>query len=449
RAKGRRDLVIDQMLDQGMLEPAVAERAKAAPLGVGASGRLSDHSYPAFVDLVRRQLQRDYQEEDLTSEGLRIFTTLDPWAQREAQRLLDEQLQRLDRKNEGQLQGAVVLVGAQGGEVRALVGGRSTSFAGFNRALDAVRPIGSLVKPAVYLTALARPQRYSLLTPLDDSAVTLRQRDGQVWQPRNFDQQEHGAVPLHRALAQSYNLATVRLGLDLGLESVMATLQALGIERELAPLPSLLLGAVSVAPLEVAQVYQTLASGGYRAPLRAIREVLTADGQPLNRYPLTVSRAAEPGPVFLLSRNLVEVVREGTGRGLTRYLEAGREVAGKTGTTNDLRDSWFAGFGGDTVGVVWIGRDDNGPTGLTGSSGALPVWGRVMEALDATPLVLTPPDGVEYSWILPDAGLLADESCDGAVAFPFLRGHAPQIQSSCMQQPRETGVGGFFERLFR
>ena len=447
RAKARRDLVLEQMAGQGMLDAATLAKAKAAPLGVGAQGRHSDHSYPAFVDLVRRQLQRDYREDDLTSEGLRIFTTLDPWAQRQAQRLLDDQLDRLGGKMDGQLQGAVVLVGAQGGEVRALVGGRAAGFSGFNRALDATRPMGSLVKPAVYLTALSNPARYSLLTPLEDRAITLKLRGGQIWQPQNFDHQEHGTVPLHRALARSYNLATVHLGLDLGLDKVIHTLHALGIEREIPPLPSLLLGAVSVSPVEVAQMYQTLASGGYRSPLRAIREVLTTDGQPLQRYPLTVNRVVEPGPSFLLTRNLVEVVREGTGRGLARYLGAEPEMAGKTGTSNDLRDSWFAGFGGDQVGVVWIGRDDNGPTGLTGSSGALPVWGRLMAKLKAVPLSLTAPDGVEYAWVLPDSGLLADERCDGAVSFPFMAGYAPQTRSSCMQ--RQGGVGGFFERLFQ
>lgn len=449
RAKSRRDLVLDQMAELGMLDAATLTRAKAMPLGVGVQGRHSDHRYPAFVDLVRRQLQRDYREDDLTSEGLRIFSTLDPWAQRAAQRLLDEQLARLDRKQEGQLQGAVVLVGAQGGEVRAVVGGRANAIAGFNRALDAIRPIGSLVKPAVYLTALARPERYSLLTLLDDTAVALKLPNGQTWKPQNFDRKEHGMVPLHQALAQSYNLATVRLGLDLGLREVAGTLQALGIERDIPPLPSLLLGAVSVSPLEVAQVYQTLASGGYRSPLRAIREVLTGDGQPLQRYPLTVSRVADPGPVFLLSRNLVEVVREGTGRGLASHLGEGREVAGKTGTTNDLRDSWFAGFSGDQVGVVWIGRDDNGSTGLTGSTGALPVWGRLMRALRVEPLQLNAPDDIDYSWVLPDTGLLADQGCDGAVSFPFLRGHAPRVRSSCVEREPTQGVGRFFERLFQ
>ena len=455
RAKARRDLVLDVLFRQGGLDAAALAIAKAAPLGVSEKGRTSAHSYPAFVDLVKRQLQRDYREEDLTSEGLRVFTTLDPWAQREAQRLVDEQISRLDKtagRSDNQLQGAVVLTSAQGGEVQALVGGKSARFVGFNRALDAIRPIGSLVKPAVYLTALSRPDRYHLLTPLEDEAITLRGRDGQVWQPDNYDRETHGRVALHDALTRSLNLATVHLGLDLGLDAVIETLRSLGVEREIAPLPSLLLGAVSASPIEVAQIYQTLASGGFRSPLRAIREVLTETGEPLQRYPLTVNRAADAGPVFLLGRNLVEVVRMGTGRGLSSYLGERFEVAGKTGTTNDLRDSWFAGFTGDRVGVVWIGRDDNGPTGLTGSSGALPVWGRLMRSLQATSVSLTTPESVDYQWILPESGLLADRQCPGAVAFPFVKGSGPREWSACAQRAESseaTGLPGFFERLFR
>ncbi|MEJ2575784.1 MAG: penicillin-binding protein 1B [Gammaproteobacteria bacterium] len=451
RAKARRDRVLDAMAEQGSVGDDAAAGAKAKPLGVTPRGRSSTDSNPAFVELVRRQLRRDYREEDLTSEGLRIFTTLDPWVQHQAGQALDEglaELARAGRKGADRLQGAGVVAGTQGGEVHALVGGRSADVAGFNRALDARRPIGSLVKPAVYLAALARPQAYTLLTPLQDRAVTLRTRDGQVWQPQNYDREEHGEVPLHAALARSYNLATVRLGMAVGLDAVVETLHAMGVEQEVQAFPSLLLGALSLSPLEVAQVYQTLASGGYRAPLRAIREVSTADGVLVQRYPLSVRRVLQEAPVFLLTRNLVEVTRTGTGRGLARYLDTKAGYAGKTGTTNDLRDSWFAGYGRDEVAVVWLGRDDNGPTGLTGSSGALPIWGRLMAALGAAHLETAAPDGVARVWVNPATGRLADEGCAGAVAFPFIGGSAPRERDPC-----SGGAGGaepgFFERLWR
>ncbi|MDJ0741164.1 MAG: penicillin-binding protein 1B [Gammaproteobacteria bacterium] len=447
RALERRNLVIDQMAAQGFIGAEQASQARARPLDVSARGATHGQRVPAFVDLVRRQLRRDYREEDLTSEGLRIFTAFDPWVQQQAVDALRGRLARTEKArglDAGSLQGAVVVVAAQNGEVQALVGGRDADYAGFNRALDAVRPIGSLVKPAVYLTALTQSRRFTLTTPVDDAEVDMRLPGGQRWQPRNYDRTTYGAVPLHDALSRSLNLATVNLGLQVGLDNVIATLRALGVTREIQPFPSLLLGALSLPPLEVAQVYQTIAAGGFRSPLRAIRAVLDAEQQPLQRYPLTVVEAAAAAPVFLLTRNLVEVTEAGTGAGLRRLLPERLQVAGKTGTTNDLRDSWFAGFSGDRVAVVWVGRDDNGPTGLTGAQGALPVWGDMMRRIDTVPLQMLPPAGVEYHWV-DAAGQLAAEHCDGATAFPFVAGSQPATVAACVEQ-REAG--GFWRGLF-
>lgn len=447
RALQRRNLVLEQMQAQGLLDPDSAARAMAQPLGVSARATLQAQRVPAFVDLVRRQLRRDYREEDLTSEGLRIFTTLDPWVQSQAATVLDNRLAAIEKSRgitAGSLQGAVVVASAQQGEVQAVVGGRDAGFAGFNRALDAVRPIGSLVKPAVYLAALSLPARYTLVSRVDDRPVDLTLPGGQRWQPHNYDRKVHGAVPLHEALAQSLNLATVNLGLELGLPRVIDTLRALGVARDIDAFPSLLLGALSLSPLEVTQMYQTLAAGGFRSPLRAIRAVLDADQRPLQRYPLTVSEAVDPGATFLLTRNLVEVAESGTAAGLRRLLPAALQVAGKTGTTNDLRDSWFAGYTADRVAVVWVGRDDNASTGLTGASGALPVWGALIAGLDTQALQRQPPSAVEYHWVDRD-GRLADQHCDGAVAFPFIAGSQPAERAECA---RPTNIGGFLRGLF-
>ena len=445
RAKPRRDLVLDAMLAQGFIDAAGAAEAKAQPLGVTARGRLEGHRYPGFIQLVRRQLQRDYREEDLTSEGLRIFTTLDPWEQRQATRGVAAQLSAIEKARNlpaGELQAGMVIASPQGGEVRALVAGRDAGRSGFNHALDAIRPIGSLVKPAVYLTALSRPAEFTLVSLLDDQPVDMQLPNGDRWQPQNYDRQLHGQVPLHVALATSLNLATVDLGMQLGVERVVDTLEALGAREDIPAYPSLLLGAVSMSPLEVTQLYQTIAAGGYRAPLRAIREVLDAQHAPLQHYALEVRQTVDPVATFLLTANLQEVVEQGTARGLRRYLGE-LPVAGKTGTTNDLRDSWFAGFGGDRVAVVWVGRGDNKPTGLTGSSGALPVFGKVMQQLQLAPLVQAPPAGVSYHWI--DAGgMLSAEGCEGAHPVPFASGSEPQLRSSCADAP----LGGFLRGLF-
>ncbi|MEJ1364995.1 MAG: penicillin-binding protein 1B [Candidatus Sedimenticola sp. (ex Thyasira tokunagai)] len=447
RAKERRNLVLEMMRDQGLITAGEYKGAATAPLGIDSSKGRGKGRYPAFMSLVRRQLHRDYREEDLNSEGLRIFTTLDPWTQGRVESRVARKLSKLEKKHAlptGKLESAAVLVDSQSGEVRALVGGRHPGYAGFNRALDAVRPIGSLVKPAVYLAALMQPERYTLLTPLDDAPLTLKGADGVLWSPGNYDKKSHGLVPLHQALAKSYNLSTVRLGLDIGLDRVAELLRQMGMSRPLTPVPAMLLGAVSLSPLEVAQLYQGFAAGGFYSPLRAIRAVQSSDGEPLQRYPLTVRQAVPAGPVYLLNRNLQEVTRSGTGRGLSSYLDKNLNIAGKTGTTDDLRDSWFAGFSGDRVAVVWLGRDDNKPAGLSGSKGALQVWGDMMGELQPAPLELLKPDSIETVWVDPASGFLADESCDEARRFPFVEGSAPKTRSSCIGRG-----GGAVERFFR
>ena len=446
RALERRNLVIRQMQEQGFIDSAQADAAAARPLGVTAAGGRGVQRVPAFIDLVRRQLRRDYREQDLTSEGLRIFTTLDPWVQRQAVDALAGRLDRIEAASgvaSGTLQGAVVVAATQSGEVQALVGGRDAGYAGFNRALDAVRPIGSLVKPAVYLAALSRPERFTLTSTIEDKPVDMALPGGQRWQPNNYDREVHGKVMLHDALARSLNLATIDLGMAVGLDNVKATLQALGVEREIQAYPSLLLGSLSLSPFEAAQVYQTLAAGGFRAPLQAIREVLDADQQPLQRYPLSVMQAADPRAVFLLNRNLVEVTESGTARAL-RGLLPGIEVAGKTGTTNDLRDSWFAGFSADRVALAWVGRDDNAPSGLTGAQGALPVWADLIRRLAPRSLQLLPPSGVEYHWVDRE-GRLSAEHCDGVVAFPYIAGSQPRQHAACGDTRSD---GGFWRGLF-
>jgi len=449
RAKTRRNLVLKLLYEQGVIEEDQLKAATKAPLGVAQKGKrwASGSGYPAFMDVVRDQLHRDYAEEDLNSEGLRIFTTLDPQVQYAAEKAVSGRLKALEKAHglpKGKLETAAVVAGTDGGELKAVVGSRSAGYSGFNRALSSRRSIGSLIKPAVYLAALTKSQRYNLLTGIDDGPIEVHTQDGQIWVPENFDKESHGVVPLHTALAKSYNRATVRLGMGIGLRSVATTLKDLGIEQKVDLFPSLLLGAVALSPMDVTQMYQTLATGGFRAPLRAIREVTDAHGEPLNRYPLNVRQVADSAAVYLVDKTLQEVVAEGTGRSLSRWLPSNLALAGKTGTTDELRDSWFAGFSGDSVAVVWVGRDDNKPAGLTGSRGALQVWGDIMSRIDPAPLVLAMPDDVEMAWVESSTGLRADENCKGAFQFPFVRGSAPTVESSCMQKQNN-----FFWSLFK
>ncbi|MDJ0891750.1 MAG: penicillin-binding protein 1B [Gammaproteobacteria bacterium] len=432
RAKIRRDRVLDILASQGVIDAGEAKVARREPLGVTPLPPGGTSDFPAFMDLVRRQLKRDYQEQALTSEGLRIFTTLDPRVQAVSEQALGQRTARLEKAAQlpdGSLEGAVVVSNASG-EILALVGGRHARFAGFNRALDAVRPVGSLIKPAVYLAALSTG-RYTLATPLDDTPLRVQGPDGEVWAPRNYDRQVHGSVPLHTALAQSYNLATARLGFAIGIRQVLHTLERLGVERDIPAYPAVFLGAVNLSPIDVAQMYQTLASGGFRTPIRSILEVTTADGEPLARYPLALEQVASPENAYLLTAALQSAVSSGTGRSLAGRLPAGMAPAGKTGTTDELRDSWFAGYTGDFLVVTWLGRDDNKPAGLTGAGGAMQVWADILIRLRSRPLNPVQPPNVEYAWV-DGQGRLSGARCSGAVQLPFVRGTLPTENSACV-----------------
>jgi penicillin-binding protein 1B len=208
--------------------------------------------------------------------------------------------------------------------------------------------------------------------------------------------------------------------MDIGVTEISRTLRELGVEGTIPAYPSLFLGAIDLSPLEVGQMYQTLASGGFYTPLRAIREVLTAEGKPLQRYGLAIKQVIEPAPSFLINYLLTEVVKQGTARALAAELPGVMPLAGKTGTTDDLRDSWFAGFGSDVLAVVWVGRDDNQPAGLSGASGAMRVWSNLMKRISPSPLHLTPPTDIEWRWIDRISGRQTDPECPGASAYPFI-----------------------------
>lgn len=447
RAEKRRGLVLAIFHRAGFIDADELRVARNRPLGVTAKAPRGTTQYPAFIDLVRHQLHGQYRDRDLTEEGLRIFTTLDPAAQAVVETRVSGGLKDLERGRgieADSLQTAAVVTSVEGGRVLALVGGRNARFAGFNRALNAQRPVGSLIKPVVYLTALDRHRSYNLLTPLDDSPLEVRLPNGDVWRPANYDRESHGeAVPLHAALTYSYNQATARLALNLGLPSVVETLKALGYPGDPPPLPSLALGAVEMSPLEVAQIYATLAAGGYYTELKAIRAVTTREGKPLNRYPLRIKRVFDEQSVYLLNWILQRVVQEGTARSARYTLPSDLNVAGKTGTTDDLRDSWFAGFAENLVTVVWIGYDDNRVGQLTGAGGALQLWARTMrdlepqsyrplqpQGIETIPLVLQARDGENEDAVW--RGLFTPaRDCDRAVAVPFISGGIPENLEPC------------------
>ena len=446
RVRERRDLVLEVMAASGVVDEEAARAARQRPLGVLEERQAARHNYPAFMELVQRHLQRDYQREDLQNEGLRVFSTLSPRVQNAAE---EGVARRLDGEDDA-LEAAVVMLDLDAGEVSALVGGRDPGFAGYNRALDARRPIGSLVKPAVYLAALERPAGWGLASVLDDSPLRLGDDQGEAWTPRNFDGEFRGDVLLVDALGHSYNIPAVRLGADVGGTAVVDVMGRLGQERPRRVFPSYMLGTAELSPLDVAGMYQVFANEGFDTPLRAVRAVTDADGEPLNRYRLTTERVIDPEPVYLLNHALGEVMSTGTGRRASQYLPTGFSVAGKTGTTSARRDSWFAGFSGDTLGVVWIGRDDNARTGLTGASGALPVWAHAVGATAAREFAPTRPDGVEVIHMDTETGKRSHAECDGSRPLPYLVEHAPDQWTDCgRRHDGDNGNGGgLLQRLF-
>lgn len=442
RATKRRNLVLRVMADEGVINTEQAAVAQAMPLSLG-DGRRKD-SYPAYLDLVRRHLKTQYRKKDYATAGLRIFTAFDPELQRKLERSTTSVMDGLDPS--GELQSASVVTRTSNGEVVAVVGGRKPRTVGFNRALDARRPAGSLLKPAVYLAALEQEQRYSLATPLDDSALQIAGPDDDVWAPRNFDRRSHGRVLLHRALANSYNQATARLGMELGVPTVVEMLRRLGLRQPVPLVPSLVLGAGEYSPLMMARLYQTMSVDGTRTPLRSILSILNRRGEVLRSNITEYERAVDARAVHLLHYALREVVREGTGRGVYRVLDESFHVAGKTGTTNDGRDSWFAGFSGDLMAVSWIGYDNNEATGLTGSSGALKLWARFMRDAAQRPLDYRMPAGVELHRIDDQNGRLTGKGCENSRLLPFIEGSAPQERTGCVTE--QGGIRGWYDKFF-
>ncbi len=450
RALERRNWVLSVMADEKLITQGDYEWASKQPLGLAGGAGGGVERYPAFVDLVRRQLAGQYREEDMTDEGLRIFTTLDPHVQEVLETRVTADLPMLEQTRKmpaGTLEAAGIVTTVDAGEVLAIVGGRDFRFAGFNRAIEAQRPIGSLAKPFVFLAALMQPDHYNLHSMLEDLPIDLKLPTGKTWSPQNYDKEVHGAVPLYSALAHSYNLATIHAGLGVGIPRILDVIRAAGYEGPAQPVPSVILGSIDMSPLQVAQMYVTLAARGYKAPLNSIREVTTKEGQPLQRFDIRIRRALPETSVYLLTWALQKVTTMGTAAALKNFLPDGTRLAGKTGTTDDFRDSWFAGYGADRVAVIWVGRDDNKPIGLSGAAGALQVWSRLARDIEMRGLEDDVPQAVEVVTIDAESGLRADTGCPRVVDIPYARGYAPQDYAPCADE--HFGPLQWFKQIFR
>ncbi|ROR23299.1 penicillin-binding protein 1B [Vibrio crassostreae] len=435
RAKTRRDLVLRLLMQQDILTPRQYEEAASRDLDIQDNPRIASRQ-PAYFQQVNIELKKYVGDRFEAKKGIRVFTSLDPVSQDKLEKSIARKVPDLSKTAGNKLEAAAIAVDRNTGEIRAMVGGKRTGYDGFNRALNASRPIGSLVKPAIYLTALEQPQKYTLATTLKDTPLSLKGSKGSVWSPRNFDRKFRGDVPLYVALSKSYNVPTVRLGMQLGIDSVSDTIEKLGVDKnEIRPVPSMFLGSFSLTPFQVAQMYQTITNSGRIAPLSALRSVVDNDGEVLYQSIPRVSQSVDQQAAWLTTYAMKRGVSEGTGRFLQgQFAWAG--LAGKTGTSNDSRDSWFVGVDGREVTTIWLGRDDNKPTKLTGSSGALRVYADYLKQRTPEQLLLPWPTGIATASFTrtPEGALEFD--CDGTVKLPVWD-ESGNIKKGCESQPKQ------------
>lgn len=449
RTLERRNLVLDVMQGQGLLTSEEWLRNTSKPLDVWQRPARSLNPYPSYMEMVREQLATVYKEKDLEETGLRIFTHLDPLVQRRLEEVASQELSAIERQQgleQDTLETSAVITRVGSSEVVAMIGGREPGFDGFNRALHAQRAIGSLIKPVIYLHALQQPER-SLASLVSDESFSIPAPDDTEWSPRNYDLESHGDVILLDALINSYNQATAKLGMELGVEEVIDTVRVMGVEVDWSPYPATLLGSGAMSPIDVNAVYQVFANDGFQVPASAIDSVYSISNQPLTRFRQTSTQVLDSESVHILQYALQMVMLEGTGRSAFNWLDRERRVAGKTGTTNDYRDSWFAGFGGEYLTVFWVGRDDNESMPLTGATGAMRLWAKLMADIETRPVDFVQPENVNYQWVNRSNGHLSASSCREAILLPFIAGTEPEQKDGCAQPVMPRVVDWFREIL--
>jgi penicillin-binding protein 1B len=436
RARERRDVVIGRMRELRFISAADAEQARKEPLRID---RLAGSVQPApyFTDYVRQELEARYGDDAFRTHDARIFTSLDLTLQRLAERAITRGLEKLEAArpklraadDAHRLQAALVALDPATGHVRALVGGRDYQASQYNRATLARRQPGSAFKPFVYATALTvqEGRAFTAATFLDDSPLTMT-LGGTPWSPRNYEDRYLGRVTMREALEQSLNSATVRLAHDVGLPTIIERARAFGLSGTLEPVPSMVLGAFEVTPLELAGAYVPFANGGVRPSTpRTVRAVHGRNGVVEGGDDREPRAVLSPAEAYVMTSLLEGVIKSGSGAA-ARALGVPGAIAGKTGTTNDGRDAWFVGYSPGLLAVVWVGFDSNEPHGLSGAQAALPIWAEFMRpALEAyASQGFTVPSGVLFSDIDLENGRLANRFCRRVGKEVFVAGTEPE-----------------------
>ncbi|RUO52413.1 penicillin-binding protein 1B [Pseudidiomarina homiensis] len=416
RVRERRDMILQLMFAQQLINQRTYLAALEEPLVSSRQERQGRTWAPHYLAQVKHELSQLQVPEDWNEQGLRVFTYFDPMAQQAVENSIAEQLPRLSESKE--LQVAAVIANHQQASLSAIVGDRDRQQLGFNRATGAMRQVGSLIKPTIYGLALAQPGSYNLASIVQDTPITLEAVDGQVWQPENYDGEFVGAIMLYDALAQSRNVPAVKLALEVGIDTIVTKLRQGGIDTPIPSVPALALGSVELSPLQMTELYGVWAHYGRYRPYTTIAALTNHDGLRLYEHQPSAGREVfDPLSTALVNYGLRGVVNEGTGKRLAELfgLDA---MAGKSGTTNDYRDSWFVAYDAQRLMTVWLGRDDNKPIQLTGATGALPVLANTFSQLGVQPLDVALPAPLQYQAFHPQTGIPIPDGCREQRTFP-------------------------------
>ncbi|MGO3645188.1 MAG: penicillin-binding transpeptidase domain-containing protein, partial [Pseudoalteromonas sp.] len=431
RTMERRDLVLRLMAENQLIDTREYRASLKRPIAIAKMKDSLQKSYPGYLELVNRELKKLLPDQKVLDAGVRVFTYFDLQKQAAMEDSIVKSLPYLERRAAtDKLEAAMISVNVKKGGVSALVAGRDPRYFGYNRVLDTKRNIGSLVKPAVYLTALESPE-FNLATQVDDSPVQVTNEQGKIWQPENFDHQFRGMMPLYKAFSQSINIPAVNTGLDIGVEKVINTLQRLGAKQSIPAYPSILLGAIEMSSFDVAQLYTTLAADGKYRELTAISALTDSVGKVLYKHQVQPQARFDEAAMYMTKYTMKRVTKDGTAKRLNAHFPS-IQLAGKTGTSNDLRDSWFAGFDQNTVTVAWLGRDDNKSTGLTGSVGALEAYIRYLKPLNPEAIADTRPPSIRWAFVNEETGLQAPPGCGKVIQLP-LRASEFKPRPSCQK----------------
>ena len=442
----RRNTVLGVLRNRGRITEERFNELAALPIKVIPRGQMNYSKTPAFMGLVKTEIGTRFKEEEertgkdfLSGNGIRIFTSLDPQAQVAAEKAVTEQIAAIEkeRKKEG-LEAAMIVSSWRTGEVSAVVGSSNPKYDGYNRVLDSRRQVGSLIKPFVYLTAFH--QGYHLGSIVDDSPVQVKLQNGDIWAPKNDDKKFRGPIRVIRAMASSLNVPTVRVGMGAGLTNVINTIHAAGYKHDIPLYPSIVLGTPEISPYELNSMYVGMATEGIYRDLTTLRtiekngEVVYQRGS--NRSP----RSLDPKDTYLALYGMTEATRSGTGRRLGKMFP-GVTIASKTGTTNDNRDTWAVGIDSDEIATVWVGYDNNKPTGLYGATGAMRLYGAYLQERGVNSLDLKRPQGVVFVNFDKQGNVLAS-GCEelGMERFP-----AREDRISYIKQCNNFGESGYDE----